>query len=328
MKPKYLKKKKIPGWIWVLILAILLIAGVVAAFVLTDAGQEPAEQPSSGPQASEEPSSNPDETQDTSVPEESTEAPKDPPVLVEFENGRIQTPYLTLYYPESFEDCLLVTNSCQSPYTLEFYAVLPERTEQRLFDLSLGAGADGNLGTVTTEAGQIPVSATVYSFTPDSTWEQGQIDTVLAMQEAFNELIGKLGIVSEAGGNDAPAVKEEPGESAPVYFIQVETPYCTLYYPAPLADRLSVSQVGSEDVHRVEFYCNLEDHEPLLMFCVLFGGDEGEQLGVVTNADGITVPVNILMNTPDEDALQPEQLEILYAMQEAVNQLIEYLPLQ
>lgn len=327
MKPKYLKKKEILGWIWVLILAILLIVGAVAAFALIDAGQEPAEQPS-GPQVSEEPSSDPDETEDTSVPEDTTEAAKDPPVLVEFQNGQIHTPYLTLYYPESFEDCLLITNSCREPYTLEFYAVLPERAEQRLFDLRLGEGADGNLGTVTTEAGQIPVSATVYFFTPDSTWEQGEIDTILAMQEAFNELIGKLGIVSQTGGNDAPAVKEEPEESTPVYFIQVETPYCTLYYPASLAGRLSVSQVESEDVHRVEFYCSLEGHEPLLLFCVLFGGDEGEQLGVVTNADGVTVPVNILMNEPDEDGLRPEEQDILYAMQEAVNQLIGYLPVE
>lgn len=323
MKQKYLKKKETPQRKWVLIGTVLTLAlAAVFALVFGNSGQKQAV-----PSPSETSETTPSQAQETAA-EEPTSKARDAVTLMEFKDGRIELPDLTLYYPESFEDCLLVANISREPYILAFYAVLPEKAEQRIFDVCVGAGSDGNLGLVATDKGDIPVSMTLYSFDPDDTWDEGEIDTILAMQEATNELINRLDISDERTENRAPAVKEVPEETAVVNFMQIETPYCILQYPASWEDRLSVEHFESEDVYRVAFYCHLEGHEQLLMFTVLLGGDEGEQMGVVTNAKGITVPVNLLMNTPSEDGLQDDELEILHTMQEAVNVLIQQLPLQ
>lgn len=323
MKPKYLKKKKASGFGWILTgIVLLVIAAVVLMSVFSD-DREDAQV--SDPQDTGNSVTENSETPDEATTEATLDEVKGTLGLLEFKNGEIHTPYLTLYYPESFEDYLLVANSCEDPYILEFYAVLPDRMELRIFDVCLGEGASGNLGVVTTEAGEVRVSMTLYSFTPDDTWEAGEIDTVLAMQEAANELIDCLGL---SDNGSSPDYEDAPADTPIVNYMQFETPYCVLHYPAIWADWLCVEYAEHGDAYTVEFYCSLDDHEPLLMFTVLFGGDEGEQLGVVTNEEGMIVPVNILMNTPSEEGLQEEERNILYSMQEALNLLIQQLPLQ
>lgn len=327
MKPKYLKKKKTSGLKWALV-GVILVLILAIAFMMgfKDAGHR-NETPSDS-ETTESTAAVPTETSEAIISEEPLFETNNAVTILEFENGEIQTPYLTLYYPEIFEDCLLIANTSKEPYVLEFYTVLPEKAEQRIFDVCLGPGSDGNLGIVSTDTGEISVSMTLYSFVPDDTWEKGEIDTIFAMQEAANELILELGFNSEEEEIKAPVLKETPEETTVVNFMQIETPYCVLQYPAIWADWLCIEHFDGENAYSVEFYCNLEGHEQLLMFTVLLGGDEGEQLGVVTNADGITVPVNILMNTPSEEGLQDEELEVLHSMQEALNSLIQQLPLQ
>lgn len=327
MKPKYLKKKKTSGLKWVLVSVILvLILAIAFMMIFKNAGQE--QETPDDLQTHETTATETTNAADETTSEETVAGVKTAVTLVDFKNGEIQTPYMTLHYPESFEDHILIANNSNDPYVLEFYAVLPEKTEQRIFDISLGDSTDGVIGVVNTDMGEIPVSLTVYSFAPDNTWSEGEIDTVLAMQEAANDLIAGLDISNVTEENNAPVLKDAPEEITIVNFLQIETPYCMLQYPAIWEEWLHTEQKESENVHRVEFYCCLEEHEQLLMFTVLMGGDEGEQLGVVTNADGITVPVNILMNTPSEEGLREDEKEILYSMQEALNQLIQQLPLQ
>lgn len=337
MKPKYLKQKKTSKLSWVLVGIIVLLVSVIAVMQMLIDKDAVSDQPtapetyvtaaSDYPETSEMTIPKQSEAEETTV-NEGTAEDDNAVIILEFENGEIQTPYLTLVYPESFADFLLIANTSRNPYVLEFYAVLPEKMEQRIFDVCLGLESDGNLGIVATDAGEIPVSMTVYSFAPDDTWDEGEIDTILAMQEAANELILGLGITGEEDEINAPVLKETPEETTVVNFMQIDTPYCLLQYPAIWADWLHIEHTKSDGIYRVEFYCDLNGHEALLMFTVLFGGDEGEQLGVVTNEEGVTVPVNILMNTPSEDGLPENEKNILYSMQEALNLLIQQLPLQ
>lgn len=323
MKPKYLKKKKKSvGGLLILIAVIVLVIAIALISMLGSKSE--AEETTANTQAATE--SIPLETEQTE-PEVTQTKVQESLNFLSFENGEIQTPFLTLHYPEMFEDYLLIANSSSDPYILEFYAVLPERTEQRIFDICLGSGSDGNLGIVETAAGAVSVSMTVYSFDPDETWTQGEIDTVLAMQEASNELVSNLSI-SHGNETQTPDFEEAPKETTVVNFLKIETPYCELRYPAVWTETLHTEENENDGIYRVDFYCSLEGHENLLIFSVLLGGDEGEQLGIVTNEAGITVPVNLLMNTPSEEGLQANELEILYSMQEAVNQLIEQLPLR
>lgn len=312
-------KKSFPKWAVALVALLVILAAALLAIPGGESAPEPTET------AAE---TLPAETAQETVPEE-TQVPASARVeLLPFENGQIQTPWFPVSYPESFEDYLLAANTCQDPYILEFYAALPDKPEQKLFDLILGADADGLLGHVQTDAGEVSVSMTVYTFVPGDSWNEGEINTVLAMQEAANDLIRSLNLITDTQENNGPVVQDAPAETPVVNFITVETPYCPLQYPALWGEFLRTEAYETEYAYRVDFYCAPEGHDRLLMFSVLLGGDEGEQLGIVTNEAGITVPVNILMNAPDAEGLTPEAQDTLFTMQEAVNQLIQQLPLQ
>ena len=68
-------------------------------------------------------------------------------------------------------------------------------------------------------------------------------------------------------------------------------------------------------------------HEPVLLFSIYVGGDEGEQMGAVMGEDGIPVPVNLLLTELDLTGWSAEDADLMYTMQEASNQLVDMLPL-
>ena len=107
--------------------------------------------------------------------------------------------------------------------------------------------------------------------------------------------------------------------------MEIETHYCTLYYPGRWKNNLRTEyiEVKADNVYQVNFYGYFEHREVRHMFSIYFGGDEGEQLGAVMGPDGIPVPVNILMAELDVTDLTESEQETLYSMQEASNELIQ-----
>lgn len=258
----------------------------------------------------------------STVPEETVE-------ILEYVDNTIRTPYFTLYYPEAFADHLVVVNKSESPYTLEFYAMLENRPEQRIFDICLGADIQGNMGMVQTDAGEIRVNLTFYEFAPGEDWTEGEINTILAMQDAANDMIGELPLTQEQGSAPQPEIQETAPESSIVNVYSIRTPYCTLQYPVVWKDYLVTEQMeaDADGVYRVRFYGKVAAHEQCLLFTLLFGGDEGNQLGAIMGDDDQFVTVNIQMEELELSGWAEEDAQILYSMQEAVNELISQLPL-
>lgn len=265
----------------------------------------------------------------TEPPVETTEAPAAVVEIAEFADNEIQTPWFTLYYPEAFSDLLVVANTGDDPYVLEFYAMLEGRPEQRIFDVRLGKGMDGNMGIVRTEAGDIGVDLTIYAFRPEADWSQGEIDTVLAMQDAANDMLERLELTEAPKKQENTVVEQEKPESSIVNGTEIGTPYCTLHFPVIWEDYLIVEETDRTDgVCQVDFYGKVPNKRQCLLFTVLFGGDEGDQLGVVMADDGGFVTVNLQMAEPDLTGWKEADAEIIYAMQEAVNDMIARIPLE
>ena len=310
---------------WLILAGILLTAAIAVAAV--SLMQKPAVQVS--------------ETIPTTAAPETTEAVTEPATvptaaaardyeIVELVEGQIQTPYGTLNYPEGLADHLLIVNTSQQPYTLEFYAVMEAKHEIRLFDISLGEGSGGNMGVVTTSAGEeIPLNVNIYTVETDDSWTDGEVITVHAMQDVINEMIDQMGPkLPEDETAEEPVIIQQPEESYSINNLEIETPYATLYYPARWAGTLSYSHDDSqEEIYKVHFYSRIEGRENQLLFSIYFGGDEGEQLGAVMGQDEVPVPVNILLAELTLDGWTTEEAEILYSMQEASNELIARLPL-
>ena len=255
-------------------------------------------------------------------------APTDPVLIVELENGRIHTPYGDLNFPEELSDHLLIVNTCHQPYTLAFYAVMEGKYEVRMFDISLGEGSGGNMGKVTTPDGEVPLNITIYSLTGDETWTDGEFITVQAMQDVVNEMIEQMAPKTDSVQSEAPVFVEQPAEVDTVHNMKIVTPYCTMYYPARWNSTMYYEHDDSqEDIYKVHVYGRVSETESQLLFSIYFGGDEGDQLGAVMNSEGIPVPVNLLLNQLELDGLNEEDAELLCAMQEASNELVEKLPL-
>lgn len=313
----------------IIIVAVLLVAVIGLILWLEFGGQNvrPTQQNPSAAQPAQKPTA-PSGKDEATKPADATK----PSVSVDDyeqlqKNGAIGTPYLTLYYSTELVDNLAVVHNEGTPYVVEFYAILEEKQEQRLFDILFGDGKEGNLGVIRTDAGEISVSMVIYEFTPDETWTQGEIDTVLAMQDVANDLVDQLMEYQVKDQISGPELSTEEPDSNYVEYMAIETPYCTLSYPATWQDYLQTEHTQT-DVYRVDFYGQLVEQDPVLLFAILLGGDSGEQIGAIKDSNGQYVTVNIVMADMDLDGFSQEEATILYQMQEELNQLIAKLPLE
>lgn len=247
--------------------------------------------------------------------------------ILAFEGGQIQTPYFPLHYPEGFSDLLAVAKTGEKPFTLEFYAILEGRPEQRLFDIRLGEDVPGSIGFVKTEAGKFAVGITFYRFSPDSSWTEDEINTVLAMQEAANDTIGQLSLEESSG---QPDFRETAPESSVINMVSIQTPFCTLRYPVRLATHLVTEQAEEQetDAYSVQFSCKLAGKDSCPLFAIVFGDGQGTPLGTISDSNGDPVPVKIRHWELDPEGWSEEEKLIAYTMQEAVNDLIGQLPLE
>ena len=325
----------------IVVLSLVLVALIATALLLLE--NQNAEKPQKEPTAEHMETVETTETAETTEvtgemePTEDATMPTEavaekPPVrdyeVVEMVDGQIQTPYCILNYPEGLADHLLIIKTSERPYVLEFYAVMEGKQELRLFDLSFGEGSGGNMGTVKTQEGEVPLNVMIYQLSTDDTWSEAEITTAYAMQDMVNELLEQMQPKAEEKQDPPPVVNQQPKEESTIYNLEIETPYCKLYYPARWAKTVSFdTDDEKEEVYKVHFYSRIDGLENQRLFSIYFGGDEGTQLGAVMSIEGIPVPVYLIVEQLELDGLKEEEIDLLYTMQEASNQLIERLPL-
>ena len=89
-----------------------------------------------------------------------------------------------------------------------------------------------------------------------------------------------------------PEISQQPVENGTVYNLEIETPYCTLYYPARWAGTVSYEVDDSWDVvYKVHFYSRISGLENQLLFSIYFGGDDSRPAAYVeVNVFGRSVP--------------------------------------
>lgn len=184
----YLNEKKKTGLMVTIAVLGGLLALLLALLLWAELGAKSAGKPSEGEPPEDTTVLQPPQAEDT---------------------GNIDTPYLSLCFDPAFSDCLVVTRDPGPPYCLSFYCALEGKPNRRLFDIAFGEGADGNLGAIRTDNGIVPVSMVIYTFTPDGSWTQDEADTVFAMQEVANALIGQIMQYQTQTDYTGPAVSTE-----------------------------------------------------------------------------------------------------------------------
>ena len=127
--------------------------------------------------------------------------------------------------------------------------------------------------------------------------------------------------------SDSSAVQSETDGSSEdeSSLMTIETQYGSLYYPAEWEDALETSETLEDETDSVVFAVTADDQEYTL-FIVMICDAEGDSVGTVTDDSGQTRNVFIdISELPDLSDLSEEEQDQLYAMQEAVNVLIENL---
>lgn len=113
--------------------------------------------------------------------------------------------------------------------------------------------------------------------------------------------------------------------------IQINTPYCTLYFPGTWQDMLRTEQteLPEADSLVVAFYGKLEAHEDQHVFDILIQNEKTEDsLGAILCTDGEKRYVTTVFYSTDSIESWPEtDKNLIYAMQEDINYIIDKLPL-
>jgi len=223
----------------------------------------------------------------------------------------INTPFCDLHYSAEWKDYLEVNNVDGDPYAVEFFAVLEEKGKIPLFDVLFG-NQDNSSGVIVSNGAEVYVGVKFHEVDFDDTWTDEECNIVYAMQEASNEMMERLNL-SDPSETDGDVV--------------VETPYCSLSYPGDWGDMLKIEH-RDEDVYAVDFFGQIEGKEKILLFTVIFGGDEGSLLGTIKDGDGNDISVNITFNDIEFDNSWTEvEKNRIYAMQEDANYLMDELAL-
>lgn len=104
----------------------------------------------------------------------------------------------------------------------------------------------------------------------------------------------------------------------------LETEFGTIYYPAKWEDEFITDQEKKDDILTVSFSTKKEKKEYKL-FTVTIAGEEGDSVGTITDKNGTKRNVFIeMMDLEDVNAKEEVQNE-LYAMQESINSIIDYM---
>lgn len=105
--------------------------------------------------------------------------------------------------------------------------------------------------------------------------------------------------------------------------LVIQTPYATLIYPGQWSEDLEVEQVAGTE-HDVNFYAAFDGMERIQLFSITFSPEMDGATMVIQDKDGNDVGVYLHM-TEVTAALSDEQMNQIYAMQEAVNDLLSQL---
>ena len=126
-------------------------------------------------------------------------------------------------------------------------------------------------------------------------------------------------------GNPLPSGTITPSRPEGDGYVIVETPYGELYYQDQWVDSMQVEQTQEQDVLKVVFGTQINGNV-LTLFTLEIGGGSGRKIGQLTDSRGTKRDVNATVHSlPENLALTEEEANRVYAMQEEINYIIQYL---
>jgi hypothetical protein len=126
-------------------------------------------------------------------------------------------------------------------------------------------------------------------------------------------------------GDLLPSGSVTPNRPETDTYVLVTTQYGELYYQEQWEAYMKVEQVQNQNVLQVRFKTEINGNEYAL-FTLEIGGGSGAKIGQLTDSRGTKRDVNVTVHPIAEDLpLTTEEANRVYAMQEEINYIIQYL---
>lgn len=121
-----------------------------------------------------------------------------------------------------------------------------------------------------------------------------------------------------------------PGEPQVIYsagsasdgMISIDTKYCTLLFPEPWSEHLTVQETGVDEANIVTFYCSVGEDDVVLYNVYFNASNMGEPVGYIT-VDGEKIPCSIEYSDYVPDDWSEERRDTFYGMAECINDIID-----
>lgn len=183
-----------------------------------------------------------------------------------------------------------------------------EHQNMKLFTISLEDDPDERIGSILDKNGEeTSVSLKQYPYEGSV-----KIETVQQLNAVRDNLIDNIVLNLEFVEGPYQQAAED---SFLTDNMAIDTEYFQLYYPQQWEKYANI--VVNE--YSVEFYCSLDNRDPIKLFTVRFYDDSTGFIGNVQD-----VPVAIVMETiPEGEGFSEEEQEILYAMWEDSSIIID-----
>ena len=104
----------------------------------------------------------------------------------------IETEYVNLYYPKKWKDNIETEILNEEGYVVEFYGKVEGKDRQKLFEVVFNGDASMMAGTIEGEEGNTYVGFNFAEPEMGDDWTDEEVNTIYAMQEDLNYLIGML----------------------------------------------------------------------------------------------------------------------------------------
>lgn len=283
------------------ILAVLLVILIGVVIVLESREQEgPADGPSL--QFPTETDTVPEEDADQAIPTTQTEPNRETQPAV-YTGTPVETPCGIIFLPDDWDAPITAETVSEDPTVIDFLV-----EGEKLYSLVFSEDPDGAFGQVSVDGRVIYMGMEICEL-------DGTDDLLLSMQESINVLLEQL---------SPEPISSKPVETEPVVSdILIETAYGDLLFPGKWEDNLQVEQ---PDEKTVEFYGNLTDYEPVLLFTVSFESEDGHIVAELVGADDSVTKLSIdIAEIVFDDSWKEADRNLIYAMQEDMNYLLESL---
>ena len=239
--------------------------------------------------------------------------------LVELPAVTVETPYGVLQYPGIWKDSIRTETKTEEGCVVSFFGTVPGKTEQHLYDVSIGKRGDVLMGTLSQDTGSVEVFITLYPLELDSGWSDADSNLLYGMQDSVNDVIGQLSLTQQE--------TESPEENVDVKTVSVETPYGELQCSGTWKGQVR-SEVTGENGCTIRFFGSVPEKEEQHLFDIAIGGSGDVFVGMLTKTDGTQEEVYVTVSDlPEAAGWTAEEVVQFYSMQDTMNALLEQLSL-